>query len=465
MEAHEFPAGRHDLYIHHFTGDNDFTVIGWNYDTAETYAVYEPPDEDMESTSEFLSDEVTRQNVESGVDMQAIDWEQLHIRRDQYRQQRLEIYCKRNYENLRASHDQILKVSLAHIRVSTLTLALSLSVCLVIKEVKPVRPDGDFYSFRYTKLSEKCSIVHFQLRNLLWAPNKNEVYYTYKNEVRLWSPQLRMSETVLKLAANGSTIKASTMACKNDVLIVGGNCGEYVLTRLDEPEAQEHWGIITSDASGITNHIDLVHDRNGVFQALISSNDNRARLMDVNTLKMTRTFEFPWAVNCAALSGDKRLLCAVGDDTDTIIADAQSGEVIKRLHGHIDYSFACCWSPDDRLLATGNQDKTTRIYDIRNMSETLYVLRANIGAIRSLHFSNDGRHLAAAEPLDFVHIYDATTFEQSQVIDFFGEIAGVSFTPDDKSLYIANADDRVGSIMEFERINHSCWQDDDCFLI
>lgn len=108
------------------------------------------------------------------------------------------------------------------------------------------------------------------------------------------------------------------MACKNDVLIVGGNCGEYVLSRLDEPEAQEHWGIITSDASGITNHIDLVHDRNGgkgttislirtvtsialiskpVFQALISSNDNRARLMDVNTLKMTRTFEFPWAVN------------------------------------------------------------------------------------------------------------------------------------------------------------------------
>lgn len=30
------------------------------------------------------------------------------------------------------------------------------------------------------------------------------------------------------------------------------------------------------------------------------------------------------------------------------------------------------------------------------MSETLHVLRANLGAIRSLHFSNDGRFLAAA---------------------------------------------------------------------
>jgi WD40 repeat protein len=166
--------------------------------------------------------------------------------------------------------------------------------------------------------------------------------------------------------------------------------------------------------------------------------------------------------------------------------------VITTLTGHIDYSFACCWSPDDRYLATGNQDKTTRIYDIRNMSETLHVLRANVGAIRSLHFSSDGRHLAVAgknctqviyvaslllisiissEPLDFVHIYDATTYEQSQVIDFFGEIAGVckclfierpecqchtdsvrfgynnlAFTPDDNSLFIANADDRVGYV-------------------
>jgi hypothetical protein len=30
-----------------------------------------------------------------------------------------------------------------------------------------------------------------------------------------------------------------------------------------------------------------------------------------------------------------------------------------------------------------------------------------MGAIRSLRFSADGRFLAAAEPADFVHVYDA----------------------------------------------------------
>ncbi|KAJ2956061.1 hypothetical protein NQZ79_g8046 [Umbelopsis isabellina] len=194
------------------------------------------------------------------------------------------------------------------------------------------------------------------------------------------------------------------MACRNNVLIVGGNSGEFALKRVDEKDGTEHWGTITSDASGITNHIDLVHDRNGVFQALISSNDFRARLMDINTSKITREFDFPWAVNCSALSMDKRILCAVGDATESIIADAQTGKgkLITTLTGHVDYSFACCWSPDDRYLATGNQDKTTRIYDIRNMSETLHVLRANVGAVRSLHFSSDGLHLAVAGKLGYM---------------------------------------------------------------
>lgn len=33
---------RHELYIHHFTGDNDFTVIGWNYDSKSAQGSYHP---------------------------------------------------------------------------------------------------------------------------------------------------------------------------------------------------------------------------------------------------------------------------------------------------------------------------------------------------------------------------------------------------------------------------------------
>lgn len=66
------------------------------------------------------------------------------------------------------------------------------------------------------------------------------------------------------------------------------------------------------------------------------------------------------------------------------------------LSEHHDFSFACCWSPDGRLFATGNQDKTTRIYDIRQPTEAIHVLGANVGAIRSLQFTHDGQYLIAA---------------------------------------------------------------------
>ncbi|KAI9300604.1 hypothetical protein BJ944DRAFT_22296 [Cunninghamella echinulata] len=123
------------------------------------------------------------------------------------------------------------------------------------------------------------------------------------------------------------------------------------------------------------------------------------------------------------------------------------------MKDHQDFSFTCCFSPDGTTLATGNQDKTIMIYDIRQLSTPLHTLGANVGGVRSLHFSNDGKYLAMAEPIDFVHIFQTSNYEKSQVIDFFGEISGVSFTPDDQALFIANNDERTGGISEFQRLH------------
>ncbi|KAG0173886.1 hypothetical protein DFQ30_006717 [Apophysomyces sp. BC1015] len=75
---------------------------------------------------------------------------------------------------------------------------------------------------------------------------------------------------------------------------------------------------------------------------------------------------------------------------------------------------------------------------------TVHVLGAKAGAIRSLKYSSNGAYLAAAEHIDFVHVYDTTAYESSQVIDMFGEISGISFTPDNQALYVANTDEQVG---------------------
>lgn len=125
---------------------------------------------------------------------------------------------------------------------------------------------------------------------------------------------------------------------------------------------------------------------------------------------------------------------------------------IATLKGHLDYSFSSAWHPDGHVLATGNQDTTSRLWDVRNLSRSLATLKGRIGAIRGLKFSSDGRFLAASEAADFVHVYDAEAgYAAAQEIDIFGEIAGVSFSPDAEALFVGVADRTYGSLLEFRR--------------
>lgn len=123
-----------------------------------------------------------------------------------------------------------------------------------------------------------------------------------------------------------------------------------------------------------------------------------------------------------------------------------------RLYGHLDYSFASAWHPDGMTFATGNQDKTCRVWDVRNLSKSVAILKGNLGAIRSIKFTSDGQYMAMAEAADFVHIYNTKTgYMKEQEIDFFGEISGISFSPDTESLFIGVYDRSYGSLMEFAR--------------
>jgi hypothetical protein len=50
-----------------------------------------------------------------------------------------------------------------------------------------------------------------------------------------------------------------------------------------------------------------------------------------------------------------------------------------------------------------------------------------------------------------VSIINATTFDDKQVFDFFGQTGGIDFTPDGQSLFVANSEFGLGGIIELER--------------
>ena len=357
------------------------------------------------------------------------------------------------------------------------------------------------------------TIVHFQLRNLIWPTSSNEVYYVSNNQVRRFNSVARgrgaVGDIVIDVsAANRSripgmdSVNVCTMCAKYGVVAAGGFGGELVVRRIPHlfhdigndtdtntgrtirsgahaittnktKNSLELQGIrVTHADNGITNAIDVYTPATGNSTRLVCSNNDQAvRVFDVEGLCPVSTFSLPWAVNCCVASPQGgRLYCAVGDDPEGVLLDPRSvsspsstrgtsttvteplasHEVVAKLTGHYDFSFAAAWHPDGNIVATGNQDLTTRIFDLRVTQKPLCVLKSHVGAVRSLRFSPDGRTLAVAEPADYVTLYDVGTgYRTCQSIDLFGELAGVGFTPGSNRFYIAVADVHYASLVQY----------------
>ncbi|XP_039833640.1 uncharacterized WD repeat-containing protein C2A9.03-like isoform X4 [Panicum virgatum] len=301
------------------------------------------------------------------------------------------------------------------------------------------------------------------LRDLVWATSKHDVYMAQNYSVMHWSSLLQRGEEVLNVIDNvfpkqkvqGARplfrMQICSMAVRDNLMVAGGFRGELVCKYVDQPGVA-FCTSVTEDDDNITNTVDLYESPNGSTRVIAGNNDCAVRVFDTERFRLLSHLTFPWPVNDTSVSPDAKLVAVLGDSSDCLIADLQSGKEIASLKGHLDYSFSSAWHPDGRVLATGNQDTTCRLWDVRNLSRSLAVLKGRIGAIRGLRFSSDGRFLAAAEAADFVHVYDARAgYAAEQEIDIFGEVAGVSFSPDAEALFVGVADRTYGSLIEFRR--------------
>lgn len=256
-----------------------------------------------------------------------------------------------------------------------------------------------------------------------------------------------------------SRVQISTMAVKDNLLVAGGFKGELLCKSLDQ-SGVAFCTKLAMDETAITNNVDIYHNTDGSIRLMTANNDSEVRVFDTVNFACINRFTFPWSVNNTSVSPDGKLFSVLGDSAECLVADAQSGKVVGTLKGHLDYSFTSAWHPDGNILATGNQDTTCRLWDIRNLSQSLSVLKGRMGAIRAISFSLDGQFMATAEAADFVHIYDTKSgYSTEQEIDLFGEIAGITFSPDTEALFIGIADRTYGSLLEYNRRRYGYYLD------
>lgn len=311
---------------------------------------------------------------------------------------------------------------------------------------------------------KNINLAHFQLRNVLASTSRSQVFYAGPHSVYEFNPITGQGKPGMR-SRETPRFQVSTLAADHGVLVAGGFFGEYCFRRTaTEGSAEVHEGTVTTNNSGITNHVQLHLSRTSAGpKASFASNDNGFRVLDIETENFISEMVYANPINCSAMSPDRRLRVMVGDQTSVLITKAEADgkpEILMTLSGHGDYGFSCDWADDGWTVATGFQDKSVKIWDARRWTDSkgraapVCTLRSEIAGCRSLKFSPLGsgkRVLVAAEEADFVNIYDAQTWQAKQTIDFFGEIGGTSFVNEGQELQILCCDPTRGGLFQLER--------------
>ncbi|KAG4031426.1 hypothetical protein MFRU_009g02000 [Monilinia fructicola] len=375
-------------------------------------------------------------------DIQRINWKDLGVTRRQARQRRRVTY--KNYTNLiYPNRPQLHPRKLHGIRLAN---------------------EDNYYKFRRMDFQHEVLIRHFQLRNLITCPSQGCVVYAGRTQAMHYNPAIESTPSVLMDLGNSrlqpfhsgqNEYRISTLTSGHDIVVAGAFEGQYALVNTRAQKGTKHIeGTITEHPNDITNHAQVHLSRSSSPLVTFASNDSGIRTLDVTTNKFISEHMYDHAMNCTAVSPDRRLRVLVGDTRKVMICNSDTGELLQELDGHLDYGFACDWSDDGWTVATGNQDMQVKIWDARYWNRPVTSIAADMAGVRKLKFSplGSGRPvLVAAEPADYVNIINAETFDSKQTLSFFGEIGGFDFTNDGQELIVANCDSSRGGIFEFER--------------
>ncbi|MBT9316070.1 WD40 repeat domain-containing protein [Leptothoe spongobia] len=166
-----------------------------------------------------------------------------------------------------------------------------------------------------------------------------------------------------------------------------------------------------------------------------SLRQNRRRNDELSALLARQAFLF-----------NQRDQCQVLDQVDEALREILSlPDFSNILRGHSAAVHCVALTPDSRLLASGSEDQTVRLWNLEEPSFLAKTLKNHQGSVYAVAFSHDGKLLATGSEDSTVQLWNLTQFDKPRNIlkDHNGSVYAVAFSPNSKLLATGSEDSTV----------------------
>ena len=142
-------------------------------------------------------------------------------------------------------------------------------------------------------------------------------------------------------------------------------------------------------------------------------------------------------------SPDGARLASGSEDRSIRVWDVKTGKVLHTLHSHNGAIYGLAWSPDGRLLASSSDDRTIRVWDAHT-GQQLQLLRGHTGQVYCVAWSPNGRLLASGARDGIIQIWDTMTWQQRHTIPgHTGPVYAVAWARDSQLLASGSGDHSI----------------------